>query len=383
MSRLALVFLSLGLFGPEALAQVSKANYRVYVGTYTGPKSQGIYRLDFDSATGKLTPRGLAARTPSPSFLAIHPSQKFLYAANEIGQFQGKKTGSVSAFTIDPVSGNLSALNVQPSGGADPCYVQVDPTGKNLLVANYSGGSVEVVPIHSDGSLGDPSTVIQHRGSSVNKSRQSEPHAHSIDLDASGRFVVAADLGLDKLLLYRLDPTKGLLTPSSTPHVELAPGSGPRHFAFHPDGKHAFSISELSSTIEVYDVDSTSGRLVGTQTISTLPPGAKSGNSTAEILVHPGGKFVYGSNRGDDSLAIYQIEPNSGKLTLTGHQPTGGKTPRSFGIDPTGQYLIAANQNSDSLIVFKIDLGTGMLKQIGEPVMVPSPVCVKFLPMTP
>jgi 6-phosphogluconolactonase len=385
MRRIALMIL-LGLSTPsEGPAQnpggSSTGRFRVYVGTYTSPKSQGIYLLEFDPASEKLTPKGVAAITPSPSFLAIHPNRKFLYAANEIGSFGGKKTGSVTGFAIDPKTGMLQTLNTQPSGGADPCYVLVDPSGKNLLVANYSGGSVEVVPIGEDGRLGEPSSVIQHQGSSLDLSRESSPHAHSIDLDASGKLAIAADLGLDRLLAYRLDTDKGTLKPHSTPSTNLKPGSGPRHFAFHPDGKHAYAINELNSTVTAFDFDPVTGMLVELQTLTTRAPGGKPGNSTAEILVHPSGKFVYGSNRGDDTLAIYKVELISGKLTLVGHQPTGGKTPRNFGIDPTGHYLIAANQNSDNVVLFKIDLTTGKLKQVGSPVLVPSPVCVKFVPI--
>jgi 6-phosphogluconolactonase len=354
----------------------------VYVGTYTGPKSQGIYLLEFDPMAGTLTPKGVVAETPSPSFLAIHPNRNFLYAANEVGSFGGQKTGSVSSFAIDRASGRLSPLNQQPSGGADPCYITVDPTGKNLLVANYSGGSVEALPIGPDGKLAAPSSLIQHEGSSVNKSRQAGPHAHSIDLDASGKIAIAADLGLDKLLIYRFNPATGRLTPSDPPARSVEPGSGPRHFTFHPDGKHAYAINELSSTINAFDYEPAKGTLVETQSISTRSPGGKPGNSTAEILVHPSGKFVYGSNRGDDNLAIYSVEPVSGKLTLVGHQSTLGKTPRNFGIDPTGKFLIVANQNSNSVVLFEIDQTTGKLKSMGVPVEVPSPVCVKFLPIS-
>jgi 6-phosphogluconolactonase len=379
MRRIALMMLLLAATNTaQVLAQVP--GLRIYVGTYTGPKSQGIYSLEFSEVGGFSKKATLAAETPSPSFLAVHPSGKYLYAANEVGSFEGKKTGSVSAFEVHPFSGPLKPLNQQPSGGADPCYVVVDPSGKNLLVANYSGGSIEVVPIGPDGKLGEPTSVIQHRGTSIDKSRQSTPHAHSIDLDASGKLAFAADLGLDKILIYGFDPTKGTLTPHSTPFATLKPGSGPRHFAFHPDGKHAYVINEIASTVTALDYDPAAGALTETQTISTRAPGGKPGNSTAEILVHPSGKFVYGSNRGDDSLVIYSVEPASGKLTLVGHQLTGGKTPRSFGIDPSGKYLFAANQGSDSLVAFKVDEATGLLKQIGEPATVPSPVCVKFAP---
>ena len=354
---------------------------RVYVGTYTGPKSKGIYLLEFDPLTGALTPKGVAAETPSPSFLAVHPSKKFLYAANEVGSFGGRKTGSVSAFAIDPKAGGLTPLNTQPSGGADPCYVVVDPTGKNALVANYSGGSVEVLPIAADGKLEAPSSVVQHKGSSVDQGRQSSPHAHAIDLDASGKLAVAADLGLDKLMVYRFDPEKGTLEPNASPYASVAQGAGPRHFAFHPDGRHAYAINEMACTVTTFDFDPSKGTFAERQSLSTRAPGGKPGNSTAEILVHPSGRFVYGSNRGDDSLAIYAVDPASGRLSPVGHQSTGGRTPRSFGIDPTGRFLIAANQDSGTLVVFQVDNETGKLKQVGEPVAVPTPVCVKFVPV--
>jgi 6-phosphogluconolactonase len=384
MRRIALMLLTLVSTSP-ALAQerdaASLPKMRVYVGTYTGPASKGIYRLDFDPVSGALTPKGVAAETTNPSFLAISPDKKFLYAANEVGKFDGKATGSVSGFAIDPKTGDLTPLNQKASGGADPCYLVVDPTGKNVLVANYSGGSVEVLPIDAGGKLGEPTSFIQHKGSSVDKGRQTSPHAHSFDLDASGKIAIAADLGLDKLLVYRFDPKQGRLTSNTTPHAIVAPGSGPRHFAFHPDEKHAYAINEMASTITAFDYDPSKGTFAEIQTISTRGPGGKPGNSTAEILVHPSGKFVYGSNRGDDSLAIYAVEPTSGRLKLVGHQATGGKTPRNFGIDPTGRFLIAANQDSSTLVVFRIDRETGLLKQVGEPVSVPKPVCVKFVPI--
>ena len=386
MRRIALLLLLIGLASASpASAQVGEAStapkMRVYVGTYTGPKSRGIYLLEFDPATGALIPKGVAAETPSPSFLAIHPNRKFLYAANEVGNFGGKSGGGVSAFAIDPKTGSLTPLNRQTSGGADPCALLVDPSGKNVLVANYSGGSLEVLPIGEDGKLGEPSAFVQHKGSSVDKGRQTSPHAHSIDLDATGKLAIAADLGLDKLMVYRFDPAKGTLTPHDTPHASVKPGSGPRHFAFHPDGRHAYVISEMASTVTALDFDPTRGAFAEIQTISTRGPGGKPGNSTAEVMVHPSGKFVYGSNRGDDTLAIYAVEPTSGKLTLVGHQSTGGKTPRNFGIDPTGQFLLAANQDSGTVVLFRIDPATGLLKQAGEPVAVPSPVCVKFVPV--
>ncbi len=386
MRRIASITLLIGLaLAHSAPAQVndgsSAPKMRVYVGTYTGARSKGIYLLDFDPATGSLTSKGVAAETPSPSFLAIHPNRRFLYAANEVGTFGGKAGGGVSAFAIDPKTGALTPLNNQTSGGADPCALIVDPSGRNVLVANYSGGSLEVLPIASDGSLGAPSAFVQHVGSSVDKGRQTSPHAHSIDLDVTGRLAIASDLGLDKVMIYRFDPARGTLTPNDPAFAPVKAGSGPRHFALHPDGKHAYVISEMACTVTAFDFDPASGAFAELQSISTRGPGGKPGNSTAEIMVHPSGKFVYGSNRGDDTLAIYSVAPASGKLTLVGHQSTGGKTPRNFGIDPTGRFLLAANQDSGTVVVFRIDPATGLLKQVGRPVDVPSPVCVKFLPV--
>ena len=385
MSRIAfLVSLSIALPSMAQTVDISTSTQlRVYVGTYTGPTSKGIYLLDLDPVAATLTPRGVVAETLNPSFLAIHPNRKFLYAANEVGRFGGQPTGSVSAFAIDPSTGKLSALNQQPSGGADPCYVTVDPSGKFLLTANYSGGSLEVLPIEPDGRLGAPTSLVQHRGSSVDKGRQGAPHAHSIDVASSGKLAVAADLGLDKLMVYRFDPVQGTLTPNPTPHAGVAVGSGPRHLAFHPDGKHAYAINEMACTVTAFDFDPVQGKLAEVQSLTSRGAGGKPGNSTAEILVHPSGKFVYGSNRGDDTLAIYSVDPTSGQLTTVGHQATGGKTPRNFGIDPTGRFLIAANQNSDSVVLFRINAQSGLLTQVGGPVAVPSPVCIKFLPVGP
>ncbi len=389
MRRIALLaWFVLAPFAPASAQSGPKAEgaaqpkFRVYVGTYTGPKSRGIYLLELDPATGALTSRGLAAETPSPSFLAIHPSRKFLYAANEVDDYRGKRSGSVSAFAIDPKSGRLDLLNGQASGGAHPCFVAVDATGRSVLVANYSGGSVAALPIGPDGRLGQASAFVQHAGSGVDKGRQSSPHAHSINLDAANKFAVVADLGLDKLLVYRFDPKAGSLAPNAPPSTSLAPGSGPRHFAFHPDGRHAFAINEMASTVSALDYGPSAGTLAEFQTISTRPPGAsKPGNSTAEVVVHPSGRFLYGSNRGDDALAIFAIDPASGRLTGVGFQPTGGKTPRNFAIEPAGKYLLAANQDSGTVVVFEINPETGLLRQVGEPLAVPSPVCLRFLPI--
>jgi 6-phosphogluconolactonase len=345
---------------------------RVYVGTYTEGKSRGIYLLELDPTSGALSPHGVAGETENPSFLAVHPSRKYLYAVNEVDD------GGVSAFAIDPKSGSLTFLNKQSSKGSGPCHLIVDRSGKNVLVANYGSGTVAVLPIEDDGRLRSASTSIQHKGSSVNPERQEGPHAHSINLDAANRFAVAADLGLDKLFVYRFDATKGTLTPNDPPSVNLAPGAGPRHFAFHPDGHHAYVINEIQSTVTAFDYDPERGTLKELQTISTLPQGNKPSNSTAEVRVHPSGKFLYGSNRGHNSIAIFAIDPQNGRLRPVGHQSTQGKTPRNFGIDPSGRFLLAENQDSDTIVVFRIDPQTGQLQPTGHSAEVPKPVCVKF-----
>ena len=352
----------------------------VYLGTYTGPKSKGIYRSQLDLATGKLTPPELATETVNPTFLAIHPNQRFLYAANEIGDYNGTKAGAISSFALDGSSGKLTLLNQQSSGGGGPCHLVVDPTGKCVLAANYGGGSVAALPIGSDGRLAEASAFVQHRGSSVNEKRQKAPHAHSINLDPAGRLAFAADLGLDKLLIYRFDLQRGTLEPHEPEAVAVAPGAGPRHFAFHPSGRYAYVINELNSTITAFRYDAGRGTLIELQSEGTLPVDFKGNNSTAEVQVHPSGKFLYGSNRGHDSLAIFSIDAESGRLTSLGHQSTGGKTPRNFGIDPTGNYVLAANQGTDNVVVLKVDAQHGTLTPTGEEIKVPAPVCVKMLP---
>ncbi len=351
----------------------------VYFGTYTGGTSRGIYQSKLDLATGALTLPELAAETENPSFLAIHPSKQFLYAVGEVSQLGGKPTGSVSAFSIHPDTGKLSLLNQQASGGAGPCHLVVDGAGKNVLVANYNGGSVAALPIRADGKLGEATSTIQHKGSSLNPQRQKEPHAHSINLDPAGRFAVAADLGLDKVLIYRFDPVKGSLEPNAPPSAAVKPGSGPRHFAFHPKGGHAYVINELNCTVTAFSFDAQKGALEEMQTHTTLPEPWKEGYSTAEVQIHPSGKFLYGSNRGHHSIAVFSIDGTTGKLTLVENEPTQGKTPRNFGIDPTGRYLLAANQDSDTVVVFRIDPATGRLDAAGHTAAVPKPVCVKFL----
>jgi 6-phosphogluconolactonase len=352
-----------------------------YFGTYTNNgRSKGIYCYKLDLASGKLTSVGVTEGIKNPSFLAIHPSGKFLYAVSEVSDADGKPGGAVSAFSLDPKTGELKKLNNQSSEGAGPCYVATDKTGAVALVANYGSGSIASLPIKSDGSLEKAATAIQHEGSSVNKQRQEGPHAHSINVSPDNRFVVAADLGLDKLLVYKLDPAKGTLTANSPAFTATPAGGGPRHFAFHPSGRFAYNCNEILSSVTAHAYDASKGSLTEIQTISTLPEETK-GNSTAEIQCHPNGKFVYCSNRGHDSLAIFTVDEKTGKLTAAGHQKTLGSTPRNFCIDPTGAYIVACNQNTDNVAVFKVDQANGKLTQVGEMVSIPAAVCVKFLPV--
>jgi 6-phosphogluconolactonase len=353
----------------------------VYVGTYTGGKSEGIYAYRLDLASGKCTPLGLAAEVKNPSFLAVHPNKKFLYAVSEISDLDGRPTGGVSAFAIDASTGKLKKLNDQPSQGAGPCHVIVDKSGRTVMVANYGGGSIASFPIAADGHIAPAASAIQHQGKSVNPQRQEAPHAHSINVDPGNRFAVAADLGLDKVLVYRLDPATSKLEPNDPPFAKVAPGAGPRHFAFHPNGKFAYVINEIACTITAFKYDPQSGRLTEIETVSTLPKGesVQPGYSTAEVQVHPSGRFVYGSNRGHDTISVFAVDPASGKLRLVQNEPTQGKTPRGFGIDPTGRFFLAGNQDSDTITVFRIDEKTGRLAPTGEKLEVGKPVCVKFV----
>ena len=367
------------VFGFSDLIQADEAGkLRVYFGTYTNQTTKGIYSSTLDIATGKLSQPELAAEAKRPSFIAIHPNRQFLYAVSEISDFQGKSVGGVSAFAIDATSGRLKLLNQQSSVGAGPCHLVVDSAGKNVLVANYGGGSVAVLPITADGNLTVASSSIQHHGSSIDKQRQEGPHAHSINLDPANKFAFAADLGLDKVLIYQFEGAKGSLTANDSPTGLLAPGSGPRHLAFHPSGKYVFVNNEMTSTVTSFAYDPVRGSLTEIHTLSTLPQPTP-GNSTAETVVHPSGKFVYVSNRGHDSLAMFQCDPATGRLTAIGHQSTGGKTPRNFNIDPSGRYLLAANQSTNNVVVLRVDASSGKLTPTGDSIEVGSPVCVRFL----
>lgn len=367
------------LLGLPALAAAAPKTTYVYAGTYTNKGSKGIYLYRFDPASAKLESLGLAAETPNPTFLAIHPNQKFLYAANEISNFGGERTGSITAYRIEP-GGKLTQLNAVSSKGAGPCHVSVDRKGRAVLAANYGGGSIASLPIRPDGSLGEAVSAIQHTGSSVNQSRQKEPHAHSINPSPDNRFAVAADLGIDKLLVYRFDATSGALTPNDPPSASVKPGAGPRHFAFHPSLPVAYAINELDSTVTVFDWNARAGTLTEKQTAGTLPAGFSGNNSTAEVVVHPNGRFLYGSNRGHDSVAVFSIGKD-GRLTQVEVTPVGVRTPRNFAIDPSGRFLFAAGQASDRINVFRIDETTGKLSAAGTSVEVGAPVCIRFVTM--
>lgn len=374
----ALLIVVLLFHSVVAIAQSGKG-LLFYVGTYTRGDSKGIYAFRMDKTTGALVPLGLVAETASPSFLAVDPGHRFLFAVGETGTFNGKPGGAVSAFSINREDGKLVLLNQASSGGAGPCHIAVDRSGKYVLVANYGGGSVSVLPIGPDGKLGDATAFIQHQGSSVNPQRQAGPHAHGAYLDAANRIAVVADLGLDRLMIYRFDPAKGTLTANDPAFTATRPGAGPRHFAFHPSGRFAFGINEMDSTLTAFEYDPNRGALRELATVSTLPADFNGRNSTAEVFVHPSGKFVYGSNRGADTIAIFAFDQANGTLTTVGWEPTQGRTPRNFGIDPSGQYLVAANQDSNSIVVFKIDQPTGKLVSTGQKADVGSPVCVTFV----
>ena len=373
-------FFGANSFLPALLsAAPAKGKFVVYVGTYTRGKSKGIYAYHFDAATGDIKELGLAAEVDNPSFVNLHPNGKFLYAVSESSPAAEKRDGFVTAYSIDTKSGKLTKLNDVLSGGGGPCHLVVDKTGKTLLVANYGTGSVASFPINADGSLKPAATVDQHKGSSMDEARQKGPHAHSVNLSKDNKFLVVGDLGLDQVMIYKLNAAAGTITANDPPYAKVAPGSGPRHFSFHPSGKFGYVINEMNLTVTAFNWNAGKGTLTEMQTIATLPEGAeRKGASTAEILVHPSGKWLYGSNRGHDTIAQFNIAAD-GKLTAAGHTPTQGQIPRNFRIDPTGNYLFAANQNSDNIVLFRIDQTNGKLTPTGKQIMVGAPVSIRFL----
>ena len=366
--------------GGSAEKPTSSQKYLVFVGTYTAKtQSKGIYAYEFDSEIGKLTPKGVAAETRDPSWVAVHPSGKFLYAANEAG-----KTSTVSAFAIDKKGGKLTLLNQMPALGEDPCYLSFDKAGKYVFVANYSSGTIAVFPILTDGRLGEHTALVKDQGATgPNKERQEAPHAHWIGVTPGNRFAFVADLGLDKIMMYRFDENKGSLVPHEPAFAKLDPGAGPRHIAMHPSGRFVYVVNELKSSVTTFSSAAQKKNqpyLVLKQQVSLLPNNFAGRNDAAEIAVHPNGEFLYASNRGHDSIAVFDIDEAKGTLTEVADVPTGGKEPRHFAIDPTGKYLLAENQLSNNIVVFKIAPATGGLTPAGQVVEVPSPVNIAFLP---
>jgi 6-phosphogluconolactonase len=366
---------------PQAMISLSLALSIVYLGTSTTDTSmgaKGIYQFTFNAETGAISSLSLAAKTDNPTFLAHHPSGKFLYAVNEVKAFQGQSGGGVSAFAVDVQSGALTLLNQQPVGGNSPCHLAIDATGRVLVTANYGDGSVSVFPILPDGKLGPRSDFHEHTGRGPNPDRQKGPHAHGITFSPDNRFVLVNDLGIDEILVYRLDVEKARLLPHQPASVRLAPGAGPRHFCFAPEGRHGYAINELDNTVTRFDWDAQKGVLTPRESVPTLPPDFKSYSTTAELVLHPNGDFLYASNRGHDSIAVYRRDRATGSLSLIEHVFTGGSEPRSFALSPDGHWLIAANQRAQTLQLFRVDDQTGALTPHGEPVAAPSPICLLF-----
>ncbi len=369
-------FAFLGAFVSRSRAWSSQDRI-LYVGTYTTGKSEGIYLYHFDAATGALT-RSNSFSSINPSFLTIDRSNRFLYAVNEVGEYLGKPSGGVSAFAIERETGNLRLLNQQATQGADPCYLSVDSRKRTLLVANYTGGSVSVLPIRTDGTLGMVSEVKQHEGSGP-KEQQKGPHAHCIILDRFERYAFAADLGIDKVMIYRFDRSTGKLVPAKQSFAELKPGAGPRHLALHPTGRFLYVIDELDSTLAAFKYNELNGTLTPIDTVSTLPGDFSGVSYCADLHIHPSGRFLYGSNRGHNSIAVFEIDSRTGKLGLVEHVPTGGNWPRNFTLDPSGKFLLVANQRTDNVVTFSVNSFTGRLTPTGSVEEIPSPVCLKFL----
>jgi 6-phosphogluconolactonase len=398
LGRISNVWVGVALLGffatasagaPRAMAAPAKgmtaaSSYFVYVGTYTGPTSKGIYGFRFDPKTGRFTATGLVAELPNPAWIVTGPQHRFLYAASEMGPEPGadnyKKNGSISSYSINAKTGALTFLNKVDAGGGGSCHLVVDKTGKMLFVANYGSGNVASFAIKADGSIGERTGFDQHTGSSIDPARQKGPHAHEVVLSPDNRFLFVPDLGLDQIKIYRVDAAKGTFTPNDPPFATVKAGLGPRHFTFGHGGKFAYAICEMGSSVVVFAYDPAKGALTPLQTISTLPSGFKGEDNSAEIEVGQSGRFLYASNRGNDSITVFAIDPGKGTLTKVQVVPTQGKIPRNFAIDPTGKYLVAANQKSDQMVVFDVDPNDGQLKPAGQVVDVPAPVSILFVP---
>lgn len=348
--------------------------FYLFAGTYTAETSEGIYVYKFNAATGDVAYVSTAKGIQNPSFLDITQDHKFLYSVGEMDE-----GGAVNAFRFDKNSGTLTFLNAQSSGGPAPCYVSVDKTGKWVLAGNYNGGSLSKLPTRKDGSLDSVSQIFKHEGKSINPERQNSPHVHSVNIAPNNKDIFVPDLGTDKIFVYQLNDSTGQLSQGTPPFINSVPGSGPRHFTFHPNQKFAYVIQELNATITAFLYKS--GTLEAFQTVGTLPEDYTGRKWCADIHISPDGKFLYGSNRAHESLTIFEIDQQTGKLTFIGRQPVLGKTPRNFIIDPTGEFLLVANQDSDNIVVFKRDRKTGLLKATGKEVKVSMPVCLKMIPV--
>jgi 6-phosphogluconolactonase len=362
----------------------------VFVGTYTEAirfgtgqvldgKGEGIYAYRLDPSSGALELSVVNTGITNPSYLAFDPGRRFLYAVNELKTYEGRPTGTISAFAVDSVTGKLAFINKQLTHGTDPCHVVLDAKGTHAFVANFMSGSVSVLPVRGDGGLEPASDFVQHAGSGIDPSRQKGPHAHSVTLDAANRFAFVPDLGFDKLMIYRFDGKRGLIEPNRITWIKMKPGAGPRHVAMQPGGRFAYLVNELDSTIAALAYDGKTGAFRYIDCVPTLPNDFGGASTCADIQVSPSGRFVYASNRGHDSIVVYRVESRTGRLAYVEHQPTGGKTPRSFGIDPSGTFLLAANQDSDTIVTYRIDARTGRLQATGHVTPVPTPVCVKFM----
>lgn len=361
-----------------SMAPLFGAEVPLYIGTYTNQGSQGIYVARFNPETGALSAPELAGEAQNPTFLALHPSGKYLYAANEVANYKGERAGMVTAFAIDPKTAKLTFVNQVSSHGAGPCHVALDRKGEALLVANYGGGSVAAFTIAGDGRVRESTSFHQHFGKGADPKRQERAHAHSINASPGNRFAVAADLGTDSIYLYRLDAHRGMITPHTPESVKTAAGAGPRHFAFHPDGKHGYAVNELDNTVTSYEWDEQTGTLTPKGSVRTLPESFKETSYTAEILVHPSGKYVYASNRGHDSIAVFSLE-NPVAPKPVQHMSTGGVQPRNFTLDKTGKWLLAANQRTGNIAVFSVDAASGKLTDTGKRIEVSAPVCLRLL----
>ncbi len=358
-----------------AASLAGAADMYVYFGTHSSGPGIGFSVAHFDTDTGVLTKPVFDTEAVQPAYFVIHPDGRHLYTCNS------GTPGGVSAYVIDPKTAHLTLLNKEPSGGGDASYISLDQTGRFVFVANYDGGNIAAFALKPDGSIGARTALVQHTGHSVNPLRQTHAYAHSIIIDPTNQFVLAADLGVDRLFVYRFDEKTGALTPNDPPFASVTPGSGARHVKFHPNGRWVYLINEMACTVTAFNWDSARGALTEFQTISTLPSDFTGVNTCAELLVHPDGKFLYGSNRGMNSIAGFAIDPANGRLTPVQHSSTRGKSPRNFAFDPTGRWIICTNHDSNNAVVFRVDEATGRLTQAGDPVSVPAPYCERFLPV--